>query len=75
MIEEIFYIKAIKGEYAGYIFQVCDKSGNGTFLKISNSIISNATINVENVILATEKEFKEFNEKYQNQDYQSEIFL
>lgn len=73
MTEEIFYVKVIKGKYTGYVFQVRDKSDN--FLKINNCLISSDTINIKDVIPATEKEFNEFNEKHHNQEYPPAIFI
>ena len=55
--EEELYIKVIKGEYKDNVFQVHNMSDTGMTLEISNSNISRAKVNIEDVIFITEEEF------------------
>lgn len=65
------YIKVLKGEYKGQIFQIDDISINNEFFKVSNYNLSGISLKREDVILATEEEFDKFNSNLQNQSFSS----
>ena len=65
------YIKVLKGEYKGQIFQIDDISINNEFFKVSNYNLSGISLKREDVILATEEEFDKFNSNLQNQSFTS----